>query len=135
MTEHASHFAARRAAQWKAGAETSVRRLEDMLDTATSLEAEAIRARIDQIRTHRRAYNSKNRAHLNRRRAAKLRARTPEQLARDQAEAYPDGVCECRRCGKTLPLWAFATDRTKRKGIRPICHSCWGDGDREGEDD
>lgn len=133
MTEYTSHFAARRAAQWKAGAETSIRRLEEMLATATPIEAEAIEARIDQIRRHRRANTSRRRSELNRRRAARMAARTPDELARDQAEAFPDGRATCKRCGRTVPVAAMAPDPTKRRGVKPFCRSCWGSGAAGGD--
>jgi hypothetical protein len=104
-------------ARFRAGPVTSRRTLEAMLDGATPVEVEAINARIQERQMHRRAVNA--------RQASKMRARTPEELARDQADFYPTGTATCRTCGRVLPLADFAPALHKRRGIQNHCADCW----------
>ncbi|WP_169077552.1 hypothetical protein [Microcella alkalica] len=58
------------------------------------------------------------------RRAADLRARTPEQVEADRARVRPDGLQTCNRCCVALPFSAFAPDLRRLSGLNQTCSPC-----------
>lgn len=96
-----------------------------LAEAPTPWHAEVIRARIEQVRAQNRHRNHTHRAAHNAATSARMRARTPEELARDQAEFYPTGRATCRTCGKTLPIAEFEPAPHKRRGIQNYCCGCW----------
>lgn len=77
-------------------------------------------ARIDKRIDERRARNRYRTAAQREQRAA----RSPEEVARVQAEAFPDGRQTCRDCGKRLPLSAFEDNPSRRTGKWQFCQPC-----------
>ncbi|MCK3769464.1 hypothetical protein MZK47_07270 [Microbacterium aerolatum] len=90
-----------------------IRRLEALLASAESpWHAEVIQARIAQVR-------EQTRYKIERR-----RSRTPEQIARDQADVFPDGHQVCAGCGRRLPVSDFPRDLGRRSATARHCHDC-----------
>jgi len=102
---------------FEVGAINSVGKLEEMLTTASPRETTIIESRLDHVRSHRQKSNANY--------AANMRARTPEEIARDQADIFPNGEAVCSGCGQTRPLADFGPALFKRRGIRNYCHDCW----------
>jgi hypothetical protein len=117
---------ARRRAAYRNSLPQGLGRLRELLaDAPSSWHAEVIRARIEQVRAQNRHHNRVHRAAYNAATSARMLARTPEELARDQAEFYPTGRAACRTCGKTLPIAEFEPAPHKRRGVQNYCRGCW----------
>ena len=57
-------------------------------------------------------------------RQRQLGERSAEEMAQDQAQAYPTGEKLCSGCKKNLSLTAFTADRFKRGTMRARCRAC-----------
>lgn len=54
----------------------------------------------------------------------RLKERTPEQVAQDQARLRPDGVKVCSKCRAALPLDAFYRHLIAADGLTSRCRKC-----------
>jgi hypothetical protein len=57
---------------------------------------------------------------------ARYAARTDAEIEEAQARLRPDGTKRCRKCGETLPLTAFFSNRARADGLANECHACQG---------
>lgn len=55
---------------------------------------------------------------------AKLRDRTPDEVAAARERLRPQGFKPCGRCRELLPLDAFGANRSTPDGLRGICRAC-----------
>lgn len=111
----------------------SLYKLEAMLaDETDPIKRRAIKVRMGNLKRKRALkrgedYPNNRQRHNARRWAAykaKLAARSPEELARAQAEAFPDGTQTCRSCDQRLPLSSFDPAPTFRAAIWHYCRPC-----------
>ena len=56
---------------------------------------------------------------------ARRKARTPEQICRDQKRLRPDGVKTCPKCQVEYPLESFSADVYRADGLNVNCNDCW----------
>lgn len=100
-------------AAYRATLPMGIAALAALLETAESpWHAEVISARMRRVRE------------FNRRKNEKRRDRTPEELARAQANAFPDGHKQCNECGQRLPLSRFDIDRSATHATHRYCQPC-----------